>query len=56
VVIIDLVKDYNNLVVIVILKELYYLGFVYLEAFITNLELSYKRAIYRRVALDSLSL
>ncbi|KAH6665245.1 hypothetical protein B0J14DRAFT_492795, partial [Halenospora varia] len=56
VVITDLAKDYNDLVVIVVLKELYCLGFVHLEAFIVNLEPSYKRAIYRQAALGSLSL
>ena len=56
VVITDLVKDYDDLVVIVILKELHRLGFVYLDAFIANLELSCKCTIYRRVALDSLGL
>ncbi|KAF4629553.1 hypothetical protein G7Y89_g8593 [Cudoniella acicularis] len=56
IVITDLAKDYDDLVAIVILKELYRLRFVYLEAFIVNLELSRKRAIYRRVALDSLGL
>jgi hypothetical protein len=47
VVITNLAKDYNDLAAIVVLKELYRLRFVYLEAFIANLELSYKRAIYR---------
>ncbi|KAH6665218.1 hypothetical protein B0J14DRAFT_681145 [Halenospora varia] len=56
VVITDLAKDYNDLAVMVVLKELYRLGFVYLEAFIANLEPSRKRAIYRRAALDSLGL
>ncbi|KAH6675109.1 hypothetical protein B0J14DRAFT_665503, partial [Halenospora varia] len=56
VVITDLAKDYNDLVVMVVLKELYCLGFVHLKAFIANLEPSRKRAIYRRAALDSLGL
>jgi hypothetical protein len=37
-VITDLTKDYNDLTVIVVLKELYYLGFVHLKAFIANLK------------------
>jgi hypothetical protein len=55
-VITDLAKDYDNLAAIVVLKELYCLGFVHLKAFIANLELSYKRAIYGQAALDSLGL
>jgi hypothetical protein len=55
-VITDLAKDYNDLAAIVVLKELYRLGFVHLKAFIANLELSCKRAIYGRAALDSLGL
>jgi hypothetical protein len=47
IVITDLAKDYNNLAAIVVLKELYRLGFVRLKAFIANLNLSYKRTIYR---------
>lgn len=54
-VITDLAKDYNNLVIIVMLKELNCLEFIYLKAFITNLELSRKRVIYRQVALNSLN-
>jgi hypothetical protein len=56
VVITDLAKDYDDLAVIIVLKELYRLRFMHLEAFIANLELSRKRAIYGRVALDSLGL
>jgi hypothetical protein len=56
VVITDLAKDYNDLAAIVVLKELHRLGFVYLEAFIANLEPSRKRAIYRQAVLDSLGL
>jgi hypothetical protein len=56
VVITDLAKDYNDLAAIVVLKELYRLGFVHLEAFIANLELSHKRTIYGQAALDSLGL
>jgi hypothetical protein len=52
VVITDLAKDYNDLAVIVVLKELYRLRFVHLKAFITNLEPSRKRAIYGQAALD----
>jgi hypothetical protein len=56
VVITDLAKDYDDLAVMVVLKELDRLGFVHLEAFIANLEPSRKRAIYGRAALDSLGL
>jgi hypothetical protein len=56
VVITDLAKDYDDLAVMVMLKELDRLGFMHLEAFIVNLEPSYKHTIYRQAALDSLDL
>ena len=55
-VITELAKDYNDLAAIVVLKELYRLGFVHLEAFIANLEPSHKRATYGRVNLDFVGL
>ncbi|KAH8674840.1 hypothetical protein BGZ60DRAFT_557234 [Tricladium varicosporioides] len=56
VVITDLAKDYDDLAAMIVLKELHRLGFVHLEAFITNLEPPRKRAIYGRANLDSLGL
>jgi hypothetical protein len=55
-VITNLAKDYNDLAAMVVLKKLYCLGFMYLKAFITNLKLSRKRAIYKQAALDFLRL
>jgi hypothetical protein len=46
-IIIDLIKDYNNLIVIITLKELYCLNIVILKGFIANLIPINKRKLFK---------
>jgi hypothetical protein len=55
-VITDLAKDYDDLVAMIVLKELHRLGVVKLVGFIANLMPAEKRAQFGRGALDSLGL
>ncbi|KAF4635261.1 hypothetical protein G7Y89_g2838 [Cudoniella acicularis] len=52
----DLAKDKDDLTALLPLKGLDRSGIIEFEGLIANLELAYKRAIYRRGALDSLGL
>jgi hypothetical protein len=56
VIITDIAKDYDDLVAMVLLKELHRLGLVKLLGFVANLKPARKRAIYGRGALDALGL
>ena len=55
-VITDLAKDYDDLMALMVLKELERLGVVQLPGFIANLDPPYNRARFGRGALDSLGL
>lgn len=56
VVISDLAVDYDDLMAMIVLKELHRLGVVVLELYIANLSPADKRAQFRRSALNSLQL
>lgn len=54
VIVTDLAKDYDDLLAMMVLKELHRLGVVHIEGFVANLMPSDKRALFGRGALDSL--
>lgn len=56
IVITDLAKDYDDLLAMVLLKELHRLGLIELRGFVANLEPAAKRAGFGRGALDLLGL